>query len=578
MKAKARSYILSVFVVGAVLPVGDLWAGPGGPLQQAVVGRPSRYGAGKATLFARKDPGARFQRQFDWLQSQMRRRGQLYDWSKARDIIVVPALSLDKQELKKIPGYQHYEERMLFTLAHLAHPQTRVTFVSTLKIDPAIVDYYLSKLPDPVGARQRLRMIHLYDNVADASVDRPFDWLSERLNRRPEVRRRILDGVDRGKAHLYPFAVTDAEKRLAVNLGVPILGSDPKLAFYGAKDGCRQTAVEAGVPLPPGTNKRVHREGKLIDAIERFVTRYPAAEALMVKLTESFSGEGNAKFDLKGLAALPHSERRREIAKRLPKMKFMAGDGSSWEHFRGQMKAVGAIIELFMPGVIDSPSVQGYIGPDGKVEILSTFTQVLDGQEYMGGISPADPKHLAQLHKTGLAIGRVLKNKGALGRYAVDLVVTDCPDCGERGLPGRGAYYIETNLRLGGTTHSVNALRLFSATPNAYSDYDPKSGAIVSARSGRGLFHKVTDRLNKEIGRDALRGLTPAQVVGLIKAAGLDWNPKTEEGIILHLMGALREHGNAGFTAAAPSERKAAEIYRRALEVLANEGPKLTRQ
>src|SRR5688572_30491585 len=41
-----------------------------------------------------------------------------------RVVVVVPSVSLDGDELRKIPGMIHYEERLLFTMQLLRDPDT----------------------------------------------------------------------------------------------------------------------------------------------------------------------------------------------------------------------------------------------------------------------------------------------------------------------------------------------------------------------------------------------------------------------------------------------------------------------
>jgi hypothetical protein len=89
--------------------------------------------------------------------------GDLYH-SLARDsrqpqaVVIVPSLSMDPRELKKISGVYHYEERMLVNLMLLRQPRTKVIYVTSQKLDPVVVDYYLSLLPGvPYGhAKARL--------------------------------------------------------------------------------------------------------------------------------------------------------------------------------------------------------------------------------------------------------------------------------------------------------------------------------------------------------------------------------------------------------------------------------------
>src|SRR5215218_7596955 len=96
-------------------------------------------------------------------------------------LVVVPSISFPAAELAKITAVQSYEERMLFVLLLLRNPQLRIVFVTSVAIDPAIVDYYLRFLPDAASAsaRQRLTLI----DVGDQSIGS----LSQKILPRPVV-------------------------------------------------------------------------------------------------------------------------------------------------------------------------------------------------------------------------------------------------------------------------------------------------------------------------------------------------------------------------------------------------------
>jgi hypothetical protein len=80
-------------------------------------------------------------------------------------VVVVPSMTLDVEELAKLKGQQHYEERLLFMLILLSSPKTRVIFVTSAPIHPFIIDYYLQLLPGiPAShARARLELFATYD-------------------------------------------------------------------------------------------------------------------------------------------------------------------------------------------------------------------------------------------------------------------------------------------------------------------------------------------------------------------------------------------------------------------------------
>src|SRR5438105_4605064 len=79
-----------------------------------------------------------------------------------------------------------------------------------------------------------------------------------------------------------------------------LAGADPKFFPLGSKSGCRRLVAEEGGPHPLG------REGlKSVDevasAIALLRSRKPGIRAVIVKLNEGVSGEGNASVDLENL-------------------------------------------------------------------------------------------------------------------------------------------------------------------------------------------------------------------------------------------------------------------------------------
>jgi hypothetical protein len=67
-----------------------------------------------------------------------------------QDIICIPSLSFKPEEVGKLTGGIHYEERQLFNILLLKYPSTRLIYVTSVPLDPFIVKYYLSLLPSYV--------------------------------------------------------------------------------------------------------------------------------------------------------------------------------------------------------------------------------------------------------------------------------------------------------------------------------------------------------------------------------------------------------------------------------------------
>src|SRR6266511_2005137 len=62
---------------------------------------------------------------------------------EAHPSVVVPSLTLDQSELRKLPGASLYEERLLFLLIRLRNPRARMVYVTSQAIHPIILEYYL---------------------------------------------------------------------------------------------------------------------------------------------------------------------------------------------------------------------------------------------------------------------------------------------------------------------------------------------------------------------------------------------------------------------------------------------------
>ena len=122
--------------------------------------------------------------------------------------VVVPSLTLDQSELRKIPGVAFYEERLLFLLIRLRNPRAHVVYVTSQPIHPLILEYYLQFLASiPASqARARLTLLCAYD-----SSPRP---LTEKILERPRLLLRIRAGIpDLSRAYLSVFNSTPLERK-----------------------------------------------------------------------------------------------------------------------------------------------------------------------------------------------------------------------------------------------------------------------------------------------------------------------------------------------------------------------------
>ena len=102
---------------------------------------------------------------FKSLQVQLKERWRsIDDFDRSpRQILVVPSLSLDQAELRKVRGVHHYEERLLFSLIRLRNPETRLIYVTSQPLHPSVVDYYLELLPGIPSSHARRSPRPIFD-------------------------------------------------------------------------------------------------------------------------------------------------------------------------------------------------------------------------------------------------------------------------------------------------------------------------------------------------------------------------------------------------------------------------------
>ncbi|ADI63661.1 peptide ligase PGM1-related protein [Trichormus azollae] len=496
---------------------------------------------------------------FRSLQSTLRDRwktSELFDNSEV-DILIIPSLSIDQRELQKIEGCEHYEERLLFSLMRLRNPCTRLIYVTSMPLHPSIIDYYLQLLPGiPFSqARHRLLLLSTYD----ASL-KP---LTQKILERPRLLERIRQALRLDKAFMTCYNSTFWEAELSLKLNVPLYAAAPDLQTWGTKSGSRQIFAQSAIPLPEGS-ELVWNSEDLATAAADLWERQPTLKRMVLKLNEGISGEGNALLDLRPLIDVApgrssHSQRVGAISYSFfSNLRFQATQ-ESWTNFSQRIPELGAIVESYIEGETKfSPSVQGRITPDRKVEILSTHDQILggpDGQVYLGCRFPADENYRVQLQQLGLKVGKKLAEKGILERFGVDFVTVN---------QGNGKWdiqAIEINLRKGGTTHPFMTLKLLT---NGH--YDLSTG-LFHSQQGKHKYYVATDNLQK----DRYRGLLPNDLMDIIAHYRLHFDSGSETGTVFHLMGCLSQFGKLGLTSIGNSPQQAEDIYNKVVQVLDQE-------
>ncbi|MCP4965837.1 MAG: carboxylate-amine ligase [bacterium] len=466
-----------------------------------------------------------------------------------RTVVVIPSLSLDPIELRKIRGVRHYEERMLCLLMLLRLPNTNVVYVTSRPMHPSIIDYYIHLLPGVPGlhARNRLTLLDCDDESADP--------LTQKILDRPRLMRRISGAIpDKASAHITCFNATDLERSLAVQLGIPLYACDPELNYLGDKSNGRDLFGRIGIDYPTGA-EHLRDEGDVVGALAELRGNDPSLQRSVVKLNESFSGEGNAIFSYgdapNGSQLVPWI--RRNLIERLS---FEAED-ETFEPYMAKYREMGGIVEEYLEGDKASPSVQARIDPTGGHQIVSSHDQILGGrtgQVFLGSTFPAHPDYRGQIHDVADSVATELSRAGVIGRFSVDFVSV-------RGEEGWKHYALEMNLRKGGTTLPYLMLKFLTGGA-----YDANTG-IYTTPTGQARYYHASDNVEKE----QYRGLTPDDLIDIVVQNELHFRSHRQQGVVFHLIGALSEFGKLGVVGIGHSPERATQLYRETVDVLDRE-------
>lgn len=487
--------------------------------------------------------------QFEKIQEGFANQFELFfpDSLAPKTIVVIPSLTLDQEVLAKVTGALHYEERLLCLLMLLRMPRAHVIYVSSLPIDPVIIDYYLHLLPGITGyhARERLTLISCYDASAIP--------LTAKILQRPRLINRIRKSIPAGNvAHIACFNTTAYERTLSVRLGIPIYGCDPSLVYLGTKSGSRRLFMKAGVPMPAGA-ENLQTYDDIVHAVAALKDMYPDLKKAVIKLNDGFSGEGNA------ILRYPENISRKEmyewIHHNLYKQIIPVANDLSMEMFLEKFRLMEGIVEAFVEGEEKvSPSVQCRINPLGEVDIISTHDQVLageSGQVFIGAHFPAAPDYRTEIAAMAKAIANELKNEGVLGRFSIDFISVKENDAWKH-------YAIEINLRKGGTTHPFLMLQFLT---NGM--YDEATGLFETPNKQQ-LYYFASDNLQQ----DDYKGLTPQDLIDIAMFHGLHFDGAAQKGVMFHMIGALSQFGKMGIVCIGSSPQEAYSFYTRTIEVL----------
>jgi hypothetical protein len=379
--------------------------------------------------------------------------------------------------------------------------------------------------------------------------------LTQKILERPRVIDRLRAWIgDTACAYLTCFNVTPWERDLALALDVPLNGVDPDLLDLGTKSGARRIFRDAGVELPEGFENLRSRDD-VVDALLELAALRPGLAAAVIKLNDSFAGEGNALLGYPEPLPEQASERRAALLSALERLEW-TGSSETCDSFFDKLEEMGGVVEERIEGAeFHSPSVQMRIDPHGEIFAISSHEQVLGGatgQAFMGCRFPARAEYRRELHDCAARVARALRDRGVVSRFAIDFVTARDPGGDWR------CYAIEINLRMGGTTHPFMALQFLTG-----GELEADSGEFVTPR-GQRKYYFATDHLKSP----TYKGLLPEDFLEILTSYGLHFQHSTETGVLFHMIGAISQFGKLGLTCIGNSPQEADDLYHRTVAIL----------
>ncbi len=450
-------------------------------------------------------------------------------------VVILPSYSMSDSLLAhyahRIPALEH--RQLLWLLSLSRTPALDIIFVTSVVPESSVLGYYLSLVPPEHrrDMRARTTIIEVPDTTQRS--------VSAKLLDRPDLIG-VIRSMTAGKlAYIDPWNVTPLEMEVARRLDLPLNGTAAELWPLGFKSNGRRVMRSAGVPLPLGREDVCSVE-EVVHAAETVRRELPDAAGVVIKTDNSGTGDGNRIVEF--AEARTAEDLRRAVEALEP-----------W--YLSELRLGAVVEELVVGRGFGSPSVQVDIAPDGRVDLLSTHDQILEGchgQRYAGCRFPADPGYRGELAAYGAAVGEVLAGRGALGRFSLDFAAVHSAD-GEWRL-----YGLEINLRKTGTTHPMSVLH--NLVPGRY---DVSTGGWLTD-NGSERCYRSTDNLVQP----GWRGRDVGATITAVRSAGLEFDRRSRTGVVLHMFSGLEIDGRLGLTAVGVSPAHAEELYQAAEEAL----------
>jgi len=442
------------------------------------------------------------------------------EYEGSRTIVLIPNISAGAYLHSFYDGLQFFEERYLYFLVYLRQPKTRVVLILSEGLDPAYLDYVFGHVTSLLGV-PRAALEERITYIWVPTLGEPS--LTHSLVKQPDILNTIKEAIPQDvPTYIEFFRTTKEAVKVADALDLPWYGIPEDLLYINEKIGSKEIFAAADVPCARGYS--AFSEEEIVERLHTLM-KETKAEKFFIKANDAGGGVGIASIERKDISS--------DVTNTIAHVR-LAGDEDVSQFF-SSMRQEGCIVEeVLSADVVNSPSVQFEIFPDGTIKNNATHEQVITEGIFYAGVSfPAKAAYRQQVIDMGTRIAEEIADRGGLGIGAIDLLaIKDNAD------EHWQISAIEINARKGGTTHTYMWAMFLTG-----SVYNEVTGLLKNDQGA--VYYRGTEEFLK---REELKHISVESFLEAFRKSGLDFDHSKKTGAFIHMATCLPHFGKFGVT------------------------------
>lgn len=366
---------------------------------------------------------------------------------RARLEIHLPSLGYAEAARLRMPQFKRTQALQVARLCAATDPAVHVVYVSPVPLSAELVDYWRHVLALGNDDTHNFTIV-----VPDDSSFPEHTSLARLVVFSHACCRRLKRLVaEKGFAVIVPSGpIGWAERWLAVEIGVPLLGPDPPAAaLYTSRSGAKSLLHSADVNIPIGAHD-IYESDDLIVALAKLIAGHLDVPRWIVAVDAPAFGLAaldvdalpvvlDLRADFQRLVAL--DRRKGEAAWRHPDVQTMArtkllkalradlptkakiARSQRWSAFLADLRRYGAVVEAEPSRVVARQAVHACVRPDGALSSpIAQETLLDDNYDTAAFVYPQSAAPIDALTRPAAAVAARLFANSVVGYFTLHLV------------------------------------------------------------------------------------------------------------------------------------------------------------